>query len=271
LAIVVAVGGFFYARTYDEFESCQTKVTKTSGTPEKVERETSCEPVGVETMVPALLLVLALMWPDLAAVELFGLGRVTRRLNEQDARQNQLEVAQQRLENRISIGIDNSPTFNNFASDPFTALLAERKVAEAQRLLAERNADGQEPPTSTVGFAQLEAAVEPLKPWLNVARRLNDPMFAAAVAAGAAAGSPSDDPRLLQPDVELLRRVQRPGHPFDVAAVQQWAAENSLQVDAVRDTLRAGTAANPESIRVATKFAGQLLSDLQRRGLVANE
>jgi hypothetical protein len=272
LAVLVAVGGFFGARAYDEFESCQTNVTRTSGSPEKVQRETNCKPLPAETLVPVLVLVLALMWPDLTSVELFGLGRVSRRLTEQDARQNQLEAAQQRLENRIenTVAVQQNPTFN-FGTNPAAALIAEHKVEEDERRRAAGEAGADGAASSAESYARLKAAVEPLKPWLNIARRLSDPMFAEAVAGGATSGSPADDPRLLPSDVELLRHVQRPGQPFDLDGLRRWASENSLQIDAIRDTMRAGPAANPESVRVATKFAGQLLSDLQRRGLVATE
>jgi hypothetical protein len=269
LAVVVTVGGFFGARASGELDSCQTKVTRTSGSPAKVERVTECEPLPVETVAPALLLVLALMWPDLTSFELFGLGKVTRRLNDQDARQNELEAAQMRLENRVSVDVANSPTFNNFPNNPVQALDAERMVDEAQRRISEQLEGGEKQPEPADLFEELRVGSEPLKTWLNIARRLNDPIFSQAVEAGAASGSPADDPRLIPADAELLRRVQRPGQPFDLAGLRQWAAENALQIDAVRDTLSAGPSANSQSVRVATKFAGQLLSDLQRRGLVA--
>jgi hypothetical protein len=243
-------------------------MSRTSGTPVKVERVERCSPLPVETMIPALLVVLALMWPDLTSVELFGLGRIQRRLHDQDIRQTQLEAVQQRLESRIenTLAVQQNPTIN-FGTSSAAALIAESKVDDDGRRLAE--AGGEHGSSSVDQSEALMASVEPIKPWINLARRMNDPGFAAVVDAGAASGSPSDAPGLMRSDVALLRKVERPGHPFDVTALRAWASENSLQLDAVRDTLSAGAQANPESIRVATKFANQLFSDLQRRGLVA--
>jgi hypothetical protein len=180
---------------------------------------------------------------------------------------------QQRLENRIenTTNVQQNPTFN-FGTNPAAALLAEARVDDHERTRVARSQQGA---TMDDGAMQDDAVLEfqavasGLIPWLELARRLNDPTFAQAVTDGAAAGSPADDPRLLPRDVRLLRRVQRPGTPFDVDAVRGWASENALRLDAVRDTLRAGSAAAPESLRVATKFAEQLFSDLQRRGLIA--
>lgn len=258
LVVVVAVGGFFVARANDGFESCETKVTQTSTAKSKVERTETCKPLPVETMVPALLLVLALMWPDLTSVELFGLGRITRQLKQQDTRQDELEASQQHLENSIQNinAVQQSPTINNFATDPAAAHMTEMAVD------AEREDDA---------YAHLLTAAGPLKPWLNVARRMNGPKFAEAVRAGAASGALAGHPSLQPPDVELLRQVQRPGRPFAVDELERWAEENAVQLDAVRDTLAIGTDANAESVRVATRFAEQLLSDLRRRGLLATE
>jgi hypothetical protein len=218
------------------------------------------------------------MWPDLASVQLFGLGSITRRLNEQDSRQNSLEAAQQRLENRIetSVAVQANPTINNFPFDPRLARHLEGLV-EAQRSGQPGDAAPSLPAEQDVGtggdsvriFEEFDRQVQPLKPWLEVARRLRDPHFAAAVTRGADHGTPADDPQLLPEDAILLRRVQRPGHPLDDDSLRRWAAENQLQLDAVRDTIHAGRDAHPESVRIAIKFAELLFADLQRRGLVA--
>lgn len=269
LVVLVMAGGFFYAGDTGSLRHCETKVTRSDDKPPKVSTEESCRPLPVESLIPGLLLVLALMWPDLASVELFGLGRVARRLTAQEERQNELQAAQHRLENQIeaNLTVQQNPTIN-FAMNPYMALLTEAKVnAHGQQVPGTgAPAEGQDRDALLVSFL---SAAAPLKPWLNLARRLNDPTFAAVVREGATSGSPADDPRLLPPDKRLLQEVQRPGHPLDVEEVVAWATENSLQLTAVRDTLNAGSHANPESLRVAVKFAGQLFSDLQRRGLVA--
>lgn len=277
LVVLAVVSGFFYSRGSGELRSCETKVTRTSGTPAKVEREENCKPLPIEAVVPALLLVLALMWPDLSSVQLFGLGQVTRRLSEQDSRQNQLESAQQRLENEVAANASAQAnavaqpeqTVNNVVgTDPAVALLVE-EVANSRKTDGTADASASAPVAGKDEMrARFETVTEWLLPWLEVARRMNDPQFAAAVRGGAASGTPSDDPNLLPSDRVLLLRVQRSGHPFGVEALERWLTENELQLATVRDTLRAGTDAASESLRVATQFAEQLLSDLQRRGLV---
>lgn len=268
LAVLAASAGFFVARATGELESCETKITWTSGTPAKVVHEEVCKPLPIESLVPALLLILALVWPDLASVELFGLGRVSRRLEEQDARQSQLESAQQRLETRIENSIQMGQVTNVFPASPMAALAVESYVEELQRRSQGVGAETSE--DAAPEWSELVEAAAPLRPWLSVARRLNDPVFQHALTEGAASGSSADAPGLVPEDRQVLKQVQRAGHRFDVEGARRWAAENALQLDAVRDTLRYGPASSAESIRVATKFTRQLFSDLQRRGLVSD-
>jgi len=274
VVVVIAAVGFISLRATDSWRSCTTEVTRTSDTPPYVEHVETCDEVSLTVLIPVLVLLVALMWPDIAEVELFGLGSVKRRLNEQDARQNELEATQQRLENRLIAQVQQNAVVHqspvvNIGTDPAAAQLVEGVLDERARAEAARQEAGVPAPSTQEQRQRLDELGAQLAPWLNVARRMNDPAFAAAVRRGAASGSPSDDPELLEPDKELLRRVERPGHPFRADELERWAQENALALDAVRDTLRAGDAASPESVRVAAKAAGQLVSDLERRGLVA--
>lgn len=277
--VLVAVAGFFWARETDHLAACTTKVTRTSDRPPVVTREESCDPLPVDSLVPVLLAVLALMWPDLASVELFGLGSIARRVNKQDARQNHLEAAQQRLENRLEATVTATARQSqgielNFGTNASLARLAETVAKgggsgeSAAETSTEESPQTSEPSKEAL-LSEFSVVVEPVTPWLEVARRLNSARFSAVLHDGADSGTPSDDSRFVNTDKELLRRVERPGQPFDVEALERWASENALQLDAVRDTVHAGSDASTESLRVATKFASQLRSDLERRGLVA--
>ncbi len=281
--VLVAAIGFVSLRATDTWQSCTTKVTTRTGLLPSHENTSSCDEVSLTVLVPVLILLIALMWPDIAEVELFGLGSVKRRLSEQDLRQNQLEASQQRLENQLiaqvhqnavlnqSPVVHQSPVFN-IATNAADAQLVEG-IVDQQRARNSAGEPAQDQTARTNPEEQRQLLDErgaQLRPWLNVARRMNDQSFAAAVRRGAASGTPSDDPQLIEGDKELLRQVERPGHPFDVEELASWAQENALALDAVRDTLSAGDTANPESIRVAAKFADQLFSDLQRRELVAS-
>lgn len=263
LVVLVAAGGFFYVRSTGDLEKCTTKTVRTDDVPAKVSSEENCEPIPVESMVPVFLLVIALMWADLASVEILGLGTVTRRLNEQDARQNQLEAAQLSLQNTVQSSAV-AQTNLYFANSAEYALGTE--------VLARRQLDsGEAPPTgapTSDRLSDFETAVEPLKAWLLVDQRMRDPTFASAVQAGAASGNLSDSTSLVSRDKDLLKQIERPGTPFAVDQMRAWSAENQTMIRSVRETLQAGAGANPEALRIAAAFCNQLLSDLRRHGLV---
>lgn len=290
LLLIVAAGvGFFVARETDEFRSCETKVTRTSDAPPKVSSEQTCKALPPQDLLPFFLVALALLWADLTSIELFGLGRVAKRLNEQDGRQNALEASQQRLENRVETNVrtDQSVAIT-FANDENVARLAG-KVVDLERIAAagglaprppdsrplgsgtERDADAtSEPAVEPEGHLSLFlAAFAPVQPWVEAARRLNQPRFAAAVGR-AAQERPSADENLVTSDRELLSRIER-GGTLKAYDLVQWAISNAFQIDAVRTTYSAGETATHESLRVATDFARDLWADLQRRGLVADE
>jgi hypothetical protein len=274
LLVVIAAGAFVWARQYDEFQSCQTTTTHSADVPPKIATKEECKALPPQDLLPLMLVALALLWPDLGSVELFGLGRIARRLNAQDARQNVLEAAQQRLENRVETTVSTAQNVAiSFATDPSAARLVET-VVNLDRRLAETPQAAETDAATAPDDGTLQAFLEafaPIQPWVEVARRLNQPLFANALRDAAASGRPSDDPRLLETDKQLLRLIERPGQPMDLDELLVWANENALQLDAVRDTFAAGESATPESLRVATKFARMLGSDLQRRGLVPTD
>jgi hypothetical protein len=270
LLVVVAAGGFVAAREYDQLESCQTTETRPVEGARSVETERRWEPLPPEDLLPIFLLALALLWPDLTSVELFGLGRIARRLNDQDARQNTLEAAQQRLENRVETTVSTTQSIAlNFANDENYARLVDRVVELERRAGVEGEEPGPPAEPAEGTLAEFREEFRPIQPWVEVARRLNQPLFAQVLREGADSGRPSDDPRLVEADKQLIARIERPGRPFEFDEFLAWGHENALQIDAVRDTYAAGENATRESLRVATKFARMLWSDLQRRGLAA--
>jgi hypothetical protein len=273
--VLLAAGAFVTSRVSDEFDVCDTQTTELRGEAQG-SRET-CKPLPVQDIVPLLLVALAFLWPDLTHVELFGLGRVVRRLDVQEMKQDQLEGAQNKLEATVLSSAQAHATqrleVHNYANSPDLAQLAERVDALERQ---QRGHELKHPPEMREGekavseadpWAAFESAAAPLRPWLEVARRLaNDERFAQAVRD--AGERPWESDKLTEVDKNLLRSLAYGGARLDVAALQKWAEENHLAADVVRDAFRAGTSAAPDSLRVATRLARLLYADLERRGLI---
>lgn len=267
--VIVAAGGFVYLRAADKWRSCSTDDSTGSGF---IYHDERCDDVSITILAGPLLLILALIWADIAEVELFGLGSVKKRLLEQEGRQNELAAAQQRFENRLEASMQVSTNQTLVANFPTNAADAQAVEGIVDARLASQSRDEDEPAataeTAATARAQLLERAKDLEPWMDVASRMSQPRFVAAVKAAAPSGSLSDAPGLLNEDLARLSLIERPGHPFDVDGFTAWRDENALQLETVSGTVRAGDRATPESVRIALKFADQLWSDLQRRGLI---
>lgn len=283
IVVALAVGGFIYFRANDDYRSCKKTTTTNTGAITLTTTTESCDELPLTTLVPVLAVVIALMWLDIAEVELFGLGSVKRKLNEQDRRQNELEMSQLSLANQLQAHVVQTANLQQEASNILTLNMLD--PLQAQRAIEQINAREEAetvsdaPPAAETSTTpgdeaerlrrQLDEHRPTLAPWLNAARRMNDSLFADAVEKGAPSGRAAEDPRLRAEDAELLSRVMHPGIPFDIPAFKSWYEENSAQINAVRHTYAMLSRMKLDSLSLAAKFAEQLVSDLERRRLIS--
>jgi len=273
LLVAACAVGFTVSRTSEELQVCETQQTTTPN--QAAETREICQPLPVQDIVPVLLLALAFMWPDLTHIELFGLGKITRRLEGQEIRQDQLESAQNRLENQVltAIQVKASQNLNvvNYATSPDLAGLAERITTLEREQRGEGPLEAADEAASDAGDIQevFRRTAEPLRPFLEVARRFNDPSFSTAVESGGE--RPWESENLITADKALLRQVAFGGQHLNVAELRAWAAENQVQADVVRDNLWGIDGAAEGSLEVATRMARLLWADLQRRGLISDD
>jgi hypothetical protein len=256
-AIVVASAiAFAVSQTVDALQVCEAISTRAA---KAVETSETCKPLAVQDLIPFLLVSLVLMWPDVTDIEVFGLGRITRRLDSQDHRQDRLEA---RISNVVSQTVE-----VNYASTPEFTLLADRVSAwvegqgDVSAIAVEQTPSPQDGTQSN-----FHSRADPLRPYLEVARRLrHDKRFAEAVGAGGE--TPWENTELTPGDQQLLSSVATEGR-FQMDDLLAWADHNAIGAQVVRDNLRESDVAAPDSLRIATATADRLWSDLRQRGLV---
>lgn len=295
----ICVVGFVATRVFDEMAIC-TAQTTTRGLAFSLVN--SCSPLPVQDVVPALLLVVALMWPDLASFELAGIGKVQRRLDHQAVRQEGLEAQQQMLFQTVasSTATARSSTYLSL-TNPDVANVVSRLAGvenDLRALRGEKGTDtaasddsdpnvgwGSEDRTTTVRgepsttgnrsqpqvlspAEQLREATKDLLPWLNYVLKLRDRHFRQAAIAWAA-GQDDAKSELVPSEQRMLDAVeavagQRPA-PSDAL---RWGDRRELELRMFRQNLEKGDELGSRAANSAVEVASYLRAELHAMGLI---
>lgn len=294
--VLLCVVGFFATRASDSLAICTHEETSRSGVVTRIE---SCKPLPVQDVVPGLLLALALLWPDLSSFELAGIGRIQRRLEGQEVRQEILERQQNLLMQTVASSAASARSEMHLSlANPDLADVVRRLTdlekhsgATSSELpsghsLPRLPGESDEPAGSSTASAaaadrstreapivspgeQLAERTRDLRPWLEYVRKLGDTRFvdcAAEWAEGvdaAALSLPVADQRIL----EAVERVAGRRVPPD--RVREWSGRRQLEIRLLRQSLETGSALGERAANSAAAVAEGLREELKATGLAA--
>lgn len=294
--IVLCAVGFFATRVVDSLTVCTIVETSEWLSFKSVK---SCNPLPVQDVVPGLLLALALLWPDLASFELAGIGRIQRRLEGQEVRQDALESQQNLLMQTVasSAASAKSEMHLNLTHPDLAAVVGrlaklETKISDdarqssssADHALPELASDSADEPNSepsphpvgrpkrnesiTSPSDQLVAQTRDLWPWLEYVRRLGDRRFVEN-AASWAEGTDLAALSLPAADQKILGAVERAaGQRVHPERVRDWDSRRQLEIQMLRQNLEKGPALEERAANIAAGVADELRGELKATGLI---
>lgn len=269
LALVIAVA-FIASRYVDDLEVCQT-------TPPKTQNElaqTVCKPIPVQDVAPLLLIFVALLWPDVTEIDIRGLGRIVRRLDETNETQEEIAETQERIvsqltqvqqvaSQRVDINLSDTTAFAKQVEDlkiELAELQAGQRGEEVQPGVTEPT------PSDRASLrGELLDVWRELESWAEFGRRQLDDAFASWAAVMNEGGDlpiPPSSQRLIQ------RVLAEAGGKIDLDAVRDWYSERQPQIETVRRTLNELDELPDKTLRDALVLAQRALADLRGRGLV---
>jgi hypothetical protein len=258
---------------YDGWKTCETTTTTAPGAAPRIER--SCAPYAIADTIPLLLLALVFIWPDLSEVELFGIGKIKRRLDRQAQGQDQLLRGQQRLEQHVhtlQLSAQVASQHQETNIDLGESLGLSRQLVDLEKRLkgleagepAPERAEEQRPRDTT-----LQVAWQRLEPYVRFASRLNDPGFLEAIRRALADRRPPDQAEGLLPrDRRLVRDVSQDGS-LDLDRLIEWKERYRAQLETLRQAMQPRVDLSDELRGDALAIAEALLSDLRERSLIA--
>jgi hypothetical protein len=212
-----------------------------------------CKPYPVEGVIPLFILALALMWRDLSEFSIYGLGRVVRKI---DDNQQRLQEGQAALQGQLSV-IQFQTLNNNFY---FGELMEE-----AERLRSrEPNLVSQAEATSTA-WSDLQQAWAKLEPWSRLAIRVRDPYFREFLRATSFDTAELNE-KLTADDRELLAAAEI-GPDTDIGKLEAWASTAHRRLELARKAIRMGSSLPEPQLEQALAVVHGLLHDLREEGL----
>lgn len=231
-----------------------------------------CNPPGLEDFVPVLLLLVAFIWPDITELDIRGLGRIVKRLDQTNERQDQIAETQDRIAHQLTqVQQVASQRVNVNVAD--TTALARQIDDLREQLKSLPAGEVPTPPRAEVVGdreavrSELLESWRQLEPWAEFGRRLTENRFlgwAQALAAG-------EPPSAAMPDTarRLIERVQTAGGgAIDVPTVRSWYAEREPQLDMVRRTLNDLDGLPARTLNDAAVLSERALADLRSRELI---
>lgn len=271
--VVVAVVLWFLSRYRHDFQVCQTTTTTTSAQVVKK----SCGPIPIQDFLPVLLILGALIWPDVTEIDVRGVGRIVRRLDVTNEKQKEIAETQESIigqltQIRVQQTSNQSVAINLADTTAFVRQLDD--IRESIKALARGETVPSIPPPAGQGEdretlrSELLDAWRELEPWAEFGRRLNDDRFANSVARVLARAPEA----LTSPDTayRLTNRVRAAaGGSLDIDGVREWYAERQPQLETVRATLNQLDDLPDNTLRDALVITRRALDDLRRRNLIS--
>lgn len=235
-----------------------------------------CAPYKVEDLAPGLLLLIVLAWPYIKSVEVVGIGKLERQI-EQKTSEIQLEQQGVKAEQR-ELALQVSHLSNNVVTSSRSEVnvtlgtdLATQNgdILRRLELLESRPADGGEgqpvrPPAKVPATETFEDLWRKLEPFERVGHGLaTDQSYASAALRFQARG---DRAGLTDGDVSALRTVlQDQSVNVDLVAVADWYRSFKPQLEAIR-IARSGRYDASNNVGQAAELADLALEGLRRRG-----
>jgi hypothetical protein len=256
---------------------CETTARSARGAREEtVERK--CSPASPVIALAPLLVSLLLIWPDLSEVELFGIGRIRRRLDRQAETQHELLEGQQAILQTVE-AVQVSTQVASMSQDVTVQFgdqlnLGNQLVSLGDRLAqieeAMKKSGGAEIELPSVVPARAPLMVDPISkinPWLALAALLNSPRVLEAVRDATSNGlAPAQAEGLTESEKATLRKA--PGErPFDLDGFLAWRSEYAAQLELLRKAQHPSQRLNAEERKEAEGLAARLLAELKRRGI----
>ncbi len=256
---------------------CETTGRSERGAPEKtVERK--CSPASPVIALAPLLVSLLLIWPDLSEVELFGIGRIRRRLDRQAETQHDLLEGQQAILQKVE-AVQVSTQVASMSQGVTVQFgdqlnLANQLVALGDRLAqieeAMKKSGGAEIELPSEAPARAPLMVDPIskiKPWLALAALLNSPGVLEAVRDATSNGlAPAQAENLTESEKATLRKALGE-RPFDLDEFLAWRSGYAAQLELLRRAQHPSQRLNAEEHAEAERLAARLLTELERRGI----
>jgi hypothetical protein len=258
------------------------KVCETTGQKGKEAQEETvvrkCSPASPTIALAPLLVALLLIWPDLSEVELFGIGRIRRRLDQQAETQHELLEGQQAILQRVET-VQLSTQVASMNQDVTVQLGDQLSLANQLVALGDRVAQIEEAMKNTQ-VAEIEPAngapvevplvVDPIsriEPWLALAALLHSPGVLEAVRDATSKGRPAAEAEGLT-DRERATLQNAPGErSFNLDAFLAWRSEYAAQLELLRKARHPSQRLNDEERNEAERLAARLLAELERRGV----
>lgn len=231
-------------------------ICETVSEPARPVRET-CKAPGIAETVPLIIVGLVLVWPVLESIELFGVGKISRRLDDHEDRQNEMKRTQDEILTSVRSTATStaSQTTNFFAAPEFASMVGDIAALKVQGRSesTSREADGGD-------GSNLESVLERLKPYLQLSRRLNDPSFRESVL-----DRDEISPALVAGDVELMSEVGAESVQ-SVETLDHWREANLAELRLLREAARGLENMQREALPGVESAAAQALASLRLAG-----
>jgi hypothetical protein len=273
LAACVLLVGSQYRSDWKVCETIQRSAKRGEG--ESTERK--CSPASPAIALAPLLLALLFVWPDLSEVELFGIGRIRRRLDRQAETQHELLDGQQAILQKVE-AVQVSTQVSSMSQGVTVQLgdqlnLANQVVALGDRLAqieATRKAGGEEvevPAEIPTVPPPMVDPISKINPWLALAALLNSPGVLDSVRDATSKGLPAAQAEGLT-ETEKATLLRAPGEgSFDLDGFLAWRSEYAAQLELLRKAQHPSQRLSAEERKEAERLAASLFAELRRRGV----
>lgn len=237
--------------------------------------QTICAPLPVQDFLPALLLIAIFVWPDITELDIKGVARITKKLEETNVRQQELADVQHKMLAQLThVTTTTNQSVTVQVQDSVAASRQLDDLWEAVRALqgATSERQGHRPQPSSGADADrrdLEEIWRQLDPLAEFGRRYLSPRFARN----------ADELLGHDPDASHVPAATRQtvadavavaGRTLDPAKLSDWYATRRPQLDAVRATLNDLDAVDRQTVENAYVMARRALDDLYARGIVSS-
>jgi hypothetical protein len=274
LAACVLLVGSQYRSDWKVCETTQRSAK--SAREETVERK--CSPASPALALAPLLVALLLIWPDLSEVELFGIGRIRRRLDRQAETQHELLEGQQAILQKVeavqvstqvaSMSQGVTVQFGDQLNLANQLVDLGDRLAQIEEAMKKSGGAGIELPSRGPGRAPLMVdPISKIDPWLALAALLNSPGVLESVRNAVSQGLPPAQAEGLTESEKATLLNAAGQESFDLDGFLAWRAEYGAQLKLLRKAQHPSQKLNAEERKEAERLAARLLVELERRGV----